>query len=308
MYLLRGVVVSLEVFFLVYLGLSTLLALARGIFSGKYSQQRAGILYGVRVLPLIGGFVVVALLTLPSFAYLEPRLVQERIGIAAFGIAASGAAVLVVGFLDSVSAWMNTSRLIASCLKCSRQLGTATRVPVYEVPSDAPLIFVAGLWRPKVLVSKSVLALLEPDEIDAAIRHEIAHVNRWDNIKKIVLRFCPFPLLRPLECEWLRAAEIAADDVAARNEESAISLASALIKMGRVSAQIKTPELGMTLLPENGALLLVRVDRLLSGRRSDQGDWRFVWYTLLVSVAVVVSMNYPWFLARTHEFTELLIQ
>ncbi len=308
MYLLRGVVISLGAFFLVYLGLSTLLIFAWRMFSRKYSRQGAEILYGMRVLPLIGASVVVALFTLPSFLYLEPGLAQERIGIAAFAIAASGAAVLAVGFLNSARAWLNTSRLITSCLEHSRPLETATRTRVYEVPNDEPLLFVAGLWSPKVLVSTSVLVLLDLDEIDAAIRHEIAHVNRWDNIKKMVLRFSSFPLLGSLECEWLKAAEIAADDAAARNEETALSLASALVKMARASTQMKTPELGMTLLPQNGGSVRVRVERLLSGRRSDQGNGRFIWCALLLSAAVFVSMNYLWFLVQTHELTELLIR
>lgn len=308
MYLLRGVVVSLGVFFLTYVGLSTLLIFAWGMLSRKSSELCAGILYGMRVLPLIGAFLAVGFFTLPSFLYLEPRVAQERIGIAALTLATSGAAVLLVGFLNCVSAWLNTSRLITSCLKCSRRLETATGMPVFQILSDSPLIFVAGLWSPKVLVSTGVLTLLEPDEIGAAIRHEIAHVDLRDNIKKMVLRFCPFPLLRSLECEWLRAAETAADDAATGNEETALSLASALVKMAGASDRMNTPELAMTLLPQNGVSLRVRVASLLSERQSHQRNGRVVWYTLLVSAALFTTINYLWFLTKTHALTEFLIR
>lgn len=308
MYLLRGAVVSLAIFFLIYASLSLILVIVWRTLGRKYSIQSAAILYGIRLLPLIGACGLVALFTVPSFLHLEPYVTDERIGAGVFAMAAAGGTVLLAGFLNCARAWVSTSSFVTRWLARSRRLERTDGIDAYEVRDENPVLFVAGVWHPKLLVSSGAVALLDADEIQAAIQHEVAHANRSDNLKKLVLQFCALPWLDSLEREWVKATEVAADDAAANDEGTALDLASALIKMTRASSPTRTPELGMTLVPQNGASVSARVQRLMSGRRSTPRNNQVLWWVLLASAAIAGSVHYAWALTQMHGVTELLLR
>jgi Zn-dependent protease with chaperone function len=308
MYLLRGVVVSLAVFFLVYAALSGVLVCVWRKLGRNLSALGATTLYGIRVLPLMGAGGLLALFTLPSFLYLEPYFTDERIGVGAFAMAAAGAMVLLTGFFNSARAWVRTSRFLSVCLSRSRRLEPANGTCTYEVQDEDPLILVAGAWRPTLLVSTGAVALLDAGEIHAAIQHELAHVQRRDNLKKLVLRFCALPWLAALDREWLKATEEAADDAATQDEATALDLASALIKMAQAPSRGGTPELGMALVPPNRASVSARVQRLLSERCPAHCNNRLLWWVLLTSAVLAASAHYAWALVQMHEATEFLVR
>jgi Zn-dependent protease with chaperone function len=308
MYLLRGTVISLAAFFVAYAFLSVILVFVWRTLGRVHSIQSADILYGIRVLPLIAASGLVVFFTVPSFLYLEPYLTDERIGAGALAMAAAGATVIFSGLLNSAKAWLTTSRFMTACLARSRRLETAEGICAYEMLDEDPVLFVAGVWRSKLLVSSGAVALLDAGEIQAAIQHEVAHANRGDNLKKLVLRLCALPWFDSLEREWVRATEMAADGAAAHDEETALNLASALIKMTQVSSRTRTPELGMTLLPPNGASVTARVERLLSGSASTDRNSRVVWWVLLAATVLAVSVPYARALAQMHGVTELLLR
>jgi hypothetical protein len=308
MYLLRGAVVSLGVFFLAYVLLSGIIACAWRIVGKKRAPLSAAALYRIRIVPLLGATGLIAFLSVPSFLYLEPRLTHETIGSSALVLAFGGAMLLVAGCMNALRAWLKTAQFVAPCLEQARRLEPHERIPAYEVLSVAPTLFVIGIWRPKLLISSAALELLDCNEVQAAIRHEAAHVNSRDNLKKLVLRFCPFPWLDSLERQWLRAAEMTADDDAACDERMALDLASALLKMARGPAQGRTPELGMTLIPERGPAVAIRVERLLAWQPSHRRRLRHLPWALLVGALVGIGPNYAWALAQMHTFTELLVR
>ena len=308
MYLLRGTVISLAAFFLAYAFLSVILVSVWRTRGRKHSIQSAGILFGIRVLPLLGACGLVAFFTVRSFLFLEPYLTDEKIGVGALGLAAAGATVIFIGVFNCIRAWLRTSKFMTACMARSRRLETTAGICAYEVLDAVPVLFVAGVRRPKLLVSSGAVALLDADEIRAAIQHEVAHANRGDNLKKLVLQFSALPGLGSLDREWVRATEVAADDAAANDEETALNLASALIKMTRASSWTRTPELGMTLLPHNGASVTARVQRLLAERRSIHRNNRVLWWGLLAAAVVAVCVHYAQALTQMHEVTELLLR
>ena len=87
-------------------------------------------------------------------------------------------------------------------------------VPIFRTGNDAPTLTVAGVCAPKVLVSEAAVATLNPPELRTALRHEIAHALRYDNLKKLVFRFSVFPAMADLEHAWSEETEMAADDAA----------------------------------------------------------------------------------------------
>ena len=193
MYWLRGAVVSLGVFFLVYVALSVIIACVWTFVGRKYSPRSDAALYGIRVAPLFGACALVALFTVPSFLYLEPRFTGETIGAGAFALAAGGVAVLVAGCINAVTAWVKMARFVASCLEQARRPEISAGIPVYEILGGAPTLCVSGVWRPKLLVSSTVVALLDSVEIEAAIGHEVAHVHRKDDAQEAGAAVLPLP-------------------------------------------------------------------------------------------------------------------
>jgi Zn-dependent protease with chaperone function len=289
MYWVRAAIVSLIVFSFAYVALSAVLAVVWKALERRLSSSSADALFAMRVAPVALASAMVALLTLPSFLFFEPMNMQEGIRTGAIFGSACALVILAIGVSRSFIAWRKTARLVAAC--------TAENI------SDKPAVFVTGIWRSRLIISSAARALLNERELAAAVRHESAHAQRRDNLKQLILRFCAFPLLFSMDRAWLRAAEIAADDAAVLDEESALDLASALTTMARSSVAV--PELGMSLVPEIDAPLKTRIERLLSWKPSQQKrELRLRWITAMALLAF--AFNASTLLAYAHEVTELL--
>ena len=136
------------------------------------------------------------------------------------------------------------------------------------VDSDAPLLAVAGLMRPCIVVSSRVLRELPSQQLDAALGHERFHLASRDNLKRLLMLLAPdvFPLCRcfgPLERAWTRFAEWAADDQAvAGDSRRSLSLASALVRVARMGLSVRLPGTAICFVGHDAGLS-ARVDRLL---------------------------------------------
>ena len=128
-----------------------------------------------------------------------------------------------------------------------------------------------GIVVPEILLSAAAECLLETRELRSALNHEIAHIRRYDNLKKLLLRFVVFPGMRALEESWLEATEIAADDAAVSNISEALDLAAALIKLCRLGPLEPSADLSMSLVHSPVAVVNERVERLIHW--SDQRTW-----------------------------------
>ena len=113
--------------------------------------------------------------------------------------------------------------------------------PVWIAADGGPMACVAGPWRPRLLISRRLVALLAPGELRAALAHEAAHTLRndlrtgwaWFGLRAIQC-FSPAALL---EFRWtLRDQERACDRLAAARTGDPASLASALRKVHAVTA------------------------------------------------------------------------
>jgi hypothetical protein len=304
MYWLRFAVVCASVFIFLYAMLSVLLALAWTRLKASAVFRSAEGLFTLRLLPVVTALIVLAFVVVPSFWVLEPPAADEWIGFWAASL--SFACVIWIGAsgVNLYSAWRNTRKIFERAV--SREVPGAT-LPVFELPEAGANLFVAGVLKPRLLISRRAIELLDDDELQAAIRHELAHARSADNLKQMVVRFCSFPFLASLDRAWLRAVEIAADDRSVTDALTAADLASALIKVGAESAAL-TPELGMSLVPEADTPVSDRVRRLLhwkSGSRKHAG--RFALGFVLLQAATV-AMNIGWLIPQMHRFTELLFQ
>jgi beta-lactamase regulating signal transducer with metallopeptidase domain len=225
----------------------------------------AWVLLVVRILPAAASIAFVATMFLPAHWVLEPRETAETVGFAWYGLAAVGAALLVSRSRRAIAV-AGASRRTTVTSRAYRDAANA-----YEV-DDYAGVSLAGVFRPRILIGQGVKNELSRAELDVAIAHEVAHRNAFDNLARWCMVCAPDFLAGSrvaarLEHAWHVAAESRADaDAVAGDRARAVHLASALIKVARLSAipADKTPVPFWSTL-NDCELLERRVHRLLTG-------------------------------------------
>jgi len=107
-----------------------------------------------------------------------------------------------------------------------------------------PISFVAEMGKPVVVISERLLSLLERDEIEAVLAHELAHVKNSDTaLKAMVTAYRTAlpqdPIIHLVEAAFHREREMVADETAVKATGKPLSLASALLKIDRASPRNK---------------------------------------------------------------------
>jgi Zn-dependent protease with chaperone function len=314
MFAARCIGVSLAVFVLLYVFLS--LAVSRGwklirrMFRLRSARGSADLLFVLRILPLAISSAVTLVFTLPSFLLLEPRSTNEAIGSAPTALGLCCLILIGAGISRASMSQMRASRALRKWLDGSTIMESSDAIPVFRTGRNAPTLTVAGVCAPKVLVSEAAVAMLNPPELRTALRHEIAHVIRYDNLKKLLFRFSIFPAMADLEDAWSQETEMAADDAAVSSFRDALDLAAALIKVSRLGQVESSGELTMALLHSSTALS-ARVQRLVAWDKGQKpqtyGRWRYLLPAAVATVTGVVT-TYSSVLTRMHALTEWLVR
>jgi Zn-dependent protease with chaperone function len=235
----------------------------------KSSGAAAELLLALRLLPFALAVLFVVGLCVPSYLWLEPVASSERVGLLCVVLGLLGATIWLASIARTVRSLVASLRHNRFC----RLAGQETRLPgnsspIVLVEDEAPLLALSGLLRPRLLISRGVLRVLSPEELDAALAHEHAHRTSRDNAKRLLVLLVPdiFPFvrtLRTLEHSWSKFAEWAADDQAAGGDSRrALSLAAALVHVARMGSAPPLPFLSTSLLACDRDLS-ARVDRLL---------------------------------------------
>jgi Zn-dependent protease with chaperone function len=273
-YVVRLACLCLASFFLVNLtaGLAAGFASRAAVRIAELMRPRsaARFLFVLRALPFALGAAAVLGLCVPSYLWLEPHAASERIGLACLILALAGA----VSWAGSL---VRVTLALAASVRCSRawqQTGRESFLPgelskAIVIEKDAPFLVLAGVFRPRLVVSQAVLRSLSGEQLALALRHEKAHRVSRDNLKRLFLLLAPppIPFLRafsPLERHWARFSEWAADDDAVRGDaHCALALAAALLRLARMGAAPRLTLLNTALLAAANDLS-ARVDRLLT--------------------------------------------
>jgi Zn-dependent protease with chaperone function len=286
-------------------------SLLRLLFKPRTARSSASLLCALRVLPLVLASVFTFVFTVPSFLLLEPRSTDEAVGAAPLMLGLCCLLVLAVGIVQATSAQMKTSRALMKWLDGSTLMNSETGVPVFRTGKDAPSLTVAGVREPKVLVSDTALAALTPPELRTALKHEMAHAESYDNLKKLFFRLSAFPGMAALERAWSEQSELAADDAAVLCAGDALDLAGALIKVSRLGTSQPQTALTTGLLHSSTALE-TRVQRLVSWKKgpvSTTGK-RYWGYALpcLGGTFFLLVATYGSVLTGLHQLTEWLVR
>ena len=154
--------------------------------------------------------------------------------------------------------------------------------------TDRPFAGVLGLIRPRMVLSKGLVGLLNGQQRAVVEAHEQAHCARRDPLRLLLARFgalMHLPVVRRvLLREFLLATEQAADERAASEVGDRLTVAEAILAVARANPH-RVGDLAFT-----GSMIDQRVDALINNSGSLQLRGMLFMTTLaLFSVAVLAS-------------------
>ena len=232
-------------------------------------RRSARLLFALRIAPAGVTLFLVLGFCVPSYIWLEPDIAGERVGIACLLAAALGVAVWATSLMRGLVSVIRTQRYIRRCGSRGQRASAGNASPELVVVSETnPVMAVAGVLRPRLLVSQDVMNALSEEQKEAAFRHEAAHRASRDNLKRLLFLLSPdvVPFVgsfSKLEDGWARFTEWAADDAAVDGDQSrALSLALALVRVAKLGVH-GTPSYLLSSLVDTDRGLATRVDRLL---------------------------------------------
>jgi beta-lactamase regulating signal transducer with metallopeptidase domain len=321
MFAVRGIAVSFSIFVILYSALSVAVyRVWRRVWVGARqdsAKRCADLLFALRLFPFVVATGVTLALAVPSFLLLEPRAVDEPMGAAPVLLSLCGIALMLAGMWKAATAVVRASRAItrwsseASVINSSAS-ESGDSVPVLRISGTAPPLTAAGILRPSVWLSRAAEFVLTERELKTALRHEVVHVRRRDNLRKLVLRLVAFPGMAELESAWREATEMAADDAAVSSASEALDLAAAVIKLSRLTPLELPAELTTALVRTPAESVNARVARLIAWteRRQSPAKGYSVPYVLCAAAVVVATLavTYSELLVRVHAATEWLVR
>jgi beta-lactamase regulating signal transducer with metallopeptidase domain len=321
MFALRGIAVSLSIFVLLYGALSLAVwGVWRRVWlaSRQHSARRcADLLFALRLLPFGVAAGVTLALAVPSFLLFEPRSVDEPMGAAPVVLTLCAMSLMLAGMWKAAAAWMQASRTVARWSREARLAGSSPAdsrdtVSVLRISGAAPPLTAAGILRPSLWLSGAAEFVLTERELKTALRHEMVHVRRRDNLRKLILRLVSFPGMAELESAWRDATEMAADDAAVSSAFEALDLAAAVIKLSHLAPLEPPAELTTALVHSPAESVNARVARLIAWTERRQSpvsgySWGFA-ICAAAAVVVTLALTYSQLLVRVHSATEWLVR
>lgn len=165
-----------------------------------------------------------------------------------------------------------------------REAGAVTRRAVEEVEDAAgvslPVLITsvpgiccaAGIVNPSILISRDFCRSLDPEELKAALAHEMAHVMRKDTrVGLASALFRALTFFSPAAYVGIRLyreeREKAADDLAVRITKNPLALASAIVKVAQAGG--RGPAYAANAAGDTVAAITGRVQRLLEDPGSE---------------------------------------
>jgi Zn-dependent protease with chaperone function len=133
---------------------------------------------------------------------------------------------------------------------------------------DAPAVYCMPRGRYRIVISSGALAALTPEQLDAVLAHERAHLRFRHHLgvalaTALARAFPRVPLLTQAQSQLAVLAEMAADDTAARRHRPE-DLAAALVILANASARPAT-------LAASGPEAMARLQRILATQQPRKG-------------------------------------
>ena len=189
-YYIRLLCLCLATFFVVHalawLAITSVTRRAVRVAGTMKPRMATRFLFLLRITPSSLGLFLVLGFCIPSYVWLEPNWPTERVGWLCLAAAVLGALVWVTSLGRGIAAVVRTERYVR---RCGAEAASGGEMLV--VPGNSPVMAVAGVVNPRLVVSDAVLKTLNAEQQDAAFRHEAAHQASRDNLKKLLFLLTP---------------------------------------------------------------------------------------------------------------------
>jgi uncharacterized protein (TIGR03435 family) len=177
--------------------------------------------------------------------------------------------------------------------KLAQRIGVRRRVRLL-VSSVAAGPAVVGWLRPAVLLPPAAAMGLTPQQLEAVLAHELAHVRRHDylvNLLQVVVEtlFFYHPIVWWISKQIRTERELCCDDIAVRASGDPVGYARALTTLAR--RQLDPSGLAAA---ATGGPLMQRVQRLVGGTPAENGLSRAPGAVALALAAACVVLNMDW--------------
>lgn len=294
-------------FAIVAFATSVVVGVALGASEGSVERlapaAQARVYLAASLLPFLAGAAVLAAVLAPSFGWIADHCgplgsVHAHSHICAQHGAASWpalsslamAAVLVVRFVTSVARQLYAVVLgRVARARFDRSADAPNPDGLRVLPVDDAQAFVLGLLRPRLYVTRGLVAGSARTHLDAVLAHERAHMARRDPLRRFVAGLgAGFHL--PGVAGWLgarlaQAQEMAADEVAAQTLGSREAVASAVVALAKARQVGPSAALAFS-----GSNVEHRVQSLLDGdERRDTPSPQALGVAAFVALAAVAA-------------------
>lgn len=259
---------------------------------------------------VVAPYVLLALVGCGLFSILVIRIGDHGLGALTAGrgdLRPAALTLVLLGMATALAVWsfrrqVRSTRSLAARVRArsvpvpadlasaAASIGLAGRVDVLD--DDEPFSFAYGLVRPRVVVSRGLLASAQPGELLAVLEHERYHVRQHDPLKVAVARSASsayffLPALRGLRGRYAATSELAADRRAIRKHGQG-ALAGALYKVVRGPAW---DELSTAAAIGGPELLEIRVSQIESGKEPAVAPVSRTQVVLTISVIAAVAAS-----------------
>jgi Zn-dependent protease with chaperone function len=309
-------------FFVLHLALAAATRLSAGTAMRMAARMKpssaARFLFFLRISPMALTIFAVLAFCVPSYLWLEPQAAGEKVGFVCFLMAMLGAAIWSLSIARVVAAVRGTVQYLHQCERHGRKINVPGEPsPALLLADKAPVLAVAGVVHPRLVISRRVFHGLTAEQREAALLHERSHRTSRDNIKRFLILLSPdvVPFVRTfkgLEHSWAKFTEWAADDQAVEGDSHrALSLASALVAVAKMGSKPKLSYLFSSLVHDDEELT-ERVDRLLRPQPNPGKPAEVLVPFLtsagaLLSCAIALVMLWPGSLSLVHQALERLV-
>ena len=311
-YALRGVTLALAWLLALNAAATALVAIFAGRLAARDAHRPAVLWLSLRLGPAIVSMAFAAFVFIPSYLAYEPRPdVGEGFDLTLTAMAIAAAAMIGFAAIRGTAAWIGAWNRARAWRRLSRPLAIGDRtLPAFVVDVDTPIMALLGVLRPALLITRGVVTALTNEELRAAVAHEVGHFRACDNLKRLAMRAAPdllfmTPAASALERRWASAAEHAADRRAGDTEQARCALASALVKIARLTPP-RTPLAQPISTLVDGGEIASRVQRLLSDPSTVPALWTR--WPIAAAVALGAIAAYSPLLRAVHEATEILVR